>query len=80
MGDWVEGSAPATITDFDSSEDVLAYAYDTSGPPPSLSVQYTYDGSGNVDESLLFSNGHLVVRVTSTGNALTLSDVILTSH
>lgn len=39
LGDWIDGSAPVEIADFDTAEDIITFVYDRDGDAPELSVE-----------------------------------------
>lgn len=70
LGDWVRPGAPATVTDFDPDEDVIAYSF--AGPEPVITTTIAADGTATV-----FADGEPFLVVANAGPGFSAAQIEL---
>ncbi|WP_174144817.1 calcium-binding protein [Leisingera sp. ANG59] len=82
VGDWIDAKDDAvTVTDFNTSEEVLVYSHDGQGPLPEFSVTRDDDGTGEGQGSaLVFADGVLVARLSGAGGSFSLGNLSIVDH
>ena len=63
-GDWLDAGEYATVTDFDTSEDVIVYRYNWFGTAPVMTATSELNPDGTVDVRLL-ADGQEVMFLSS---------------
>ncbi|UWQ60168.1 hypothetical protein K3722_08560 [Leisingera caerulea] len=77
VGDWIDADDDAvTVTDFNTSEDVLVYSHDGQGPLPEFSITRDDDGTGEgLGSALVFADGILIARLSGAGGSFSMSNL-----
>ena len=65
-GDWSTSGYAATVTDFDTSEDMIVYRYDESGSEPDLTMSSTTISGGTIDVEIQ-ADGVAVLYMQNVG-------------
>ncbi|MEP2718573.1 type I secretion protein [Pseudophaeobacter sp.] len=73
---WLEGQEAATITDFDTEEDRLIYAFDPADGEPALTMELVENRDGTSD-AVISANGSEVIRVLEQDDSFDLAEHIL---
>ena len=71
-GDWSTSGYAATVTDFDTSEDMIVYRYDETGAEPEMTMNSDVASDGSVDVEI-FADGISVLMLQNTGPDFDLS-------
>lgn len=72
-GDWVAPGAPATITDYDPDEDVIAYSFE--GEPPQITTEIDEHGTAT-----LLADGQAFLIVLNASPDFSAAEFVLQPH
>ncbi|EBA16119.1 type I secretion target repeat protein [Roseobacter sp. SK209-2-6] len=67
VGDWSTSGYVATVTDFDTSEDMILYRYDETGSEPEISMNMTANPDGTTNVEIL-ANGLPVLNLENVAD------------
>lgn len=73
---WLEGESAATVTDFDTEEDRLLYAYDPADGEPEMTMELVENEDGTSD-ALISANGSAVMRIEDQDETFDLAEHLL---
>ena len=72
VGDWSTSGYVATVTDFDTSEDMIMYRYDETGSEPEISMNMTANPDGTTNVEIL-ANGLPVLNLENVADDFDIS-------
>ena len=71
-GDWSKSGYAATVTDFDSSDDMIVYRYDETDAEPTMTANSSVNSDGTVNVEI-FADGISVMMLENTDSNFDLS-------